>query len=113
MIIDPAAPLTLTDASFDEAVAIADRPLVVDFWADWCGPCRAVAPLLEELAAEHADEFTLAKVDVDANPALATRFGVQSIPTLLVLTADRVLGRFVGAKPKADLLREIRTALAG
>jgi thioredoxin 1 len=98
----------LTDATYDEEVKSADQPVLVDFWAEWCGPCRALAPVLEEIAGEKTGTLRIAKVDVDANPGLTSRFEVQSIPTMVLLTSEgEALLRVVGAKSKAQLLADI------
>jgi thioredoxin len=102
----------LTEATFDEAVAASDTPLLVDFWAPWCGPCRAIAPVLEEIARERAGRVTIAKVNVDEQPALAGRFGVQAIPTLLFVKNGQVAQTLVGAVPKQKILASL-DALAG
>jgi thioredoxin 1 len=99
----------LTSATFDETVGSADVPVVVDFWAEWCGPCKMIAPVLEELAKEHEGKLRIAKVDVDANPDLAMRFNVMSIPTLLVFAGGTAepAKRMVGAKGKGQLVQEL------
>ena len=99
--------VTLTSATFDEVINAATKPVVVDFWAEWCGPCKAIAPLLSEVAKERADEITIAKLNIDEHPDLALRFNVMSIPTLLVFNEGTVQKRIVGAKPKAALLSEL------
>ena len=102
---------TLSDSTFDEVVRSSDKPILVDFWAEWCGPCKTIAPILEELAVEQADKFAIAKLDVDANVATATKFAVMSIPTLLLFKDGEVVARLVGAKPKGALLQEISANL--
>jgi thioredoxin 1 len=102
---------TLTDATFDEVVGSSDKPILVDFWAEWCGPCKMIAPILEELADEQSERFSIGKLDVDANVATATKFSVMSIPTLLLFKDGEVVARLVGAKPKGALLNEITASL--
>jgi len=101
----------LSDATFDEVIGSSDKPVLVDFWAEWCGPCKMIAPILEELAVEQADKFNIAKLDVDVNVATATKFSVMSIPTLLLFKNGEVVARLVGAKPKGALLQEITANL--
>ena len=98
---------TVTDASFAADVLESDKPVLVDFWAEWCGPCRKVAPILEEIAGENADRLTVAKLNVDENPETAGRYGVTSIPTMSVFRGGEVVKQIVGAKPKAMLLRDL------
>ena len=102
---------TLTDATFDEVIGSAEKPILVDFWAEWCGPCKMIAPILEQFASEQADRFTIGKLDVDVNVATATKFSVMSIPTLLLFKNGEVVARLVGAKPKGALLQEITANL--
>jgi thioredoxin len=97
----------LTDETFDEEVGSSELPLVVDFWAEWCGPCRMVAPVLEAIAAEHPDRLRVAKVDVDDAPGVARRFQIMSIPTLMVFQDGVPKKRLVGAKGKGQLLDEL------
>ena len=99
--------LTLSDGIFDETIVGADRPVLVDFWAEWCSPCKMIAPVLEEIAAEHSDTLQIAKLNVDDNPDTAMRFGVMSIPTLIVFKGGEPVKRLVGAKGKSALLQDL------
>ncbi len=103
--------VTLTTSTFDETVASSDTPILVDFWAEWCGPCKMIAPILGEIAAEYAGSLTIAKLNVDENPDLAMRFNVMSIPTLLVFDKGEVAKRLVGAKGKGAMLQELQEFL--
>jgi thioredoxin 1 len=98
---------TLTDTTFDEEIAGAAEPVLVDFWAEWCGPCKTVAPILDEIANENAGKIRIAKLNVDENPGIAQRFGVMSIPTLIVFRDGQPAKRMVGAKGKGQLLQEL------
>ena len=102
-----AATKTVTDATFVSDVLESDKPVLVDFWAEWCGPCKMVAPVLEEIAAEHGDKLTIAKVNIDENPEIARRYQIMSIPTMSVFQGGEVVKSIVGAKPKAALLRDL------
>ena len=104
--------VTLTDATFDEIVKSSSTPVVVDFWAEWCGPCKMIAPVLEEIAVEHEGALTIAKVNVDDNPDAAFRFQVMSIPTLIVFQDGQPVKRLVGAKGKGQLLEELSDVIA-
>jgi thioredoxin 1 len=97
----------LTDTTFDEAVLGADKPVLVDFTAAWCGPCQALAPILEEVAGEHADKLEVVKLDVDENPAVTRRFDVMSMPTLILFKDGTPEKRMVGARGKHHLLDEL------
>jgi thioredoxin 1 len=96
-----------TDATFDADVLMNDKPVLVDFWAPWCGPCRAVAPIIEEIATEHADKITVVKLNTDENPEIASRYGITGIPTMNVYVKGEVVKTIVGAHPKPKLLREL------
>ena len=99
--------VNVTDQSFKDDVLSSDKLVLVDFWAAWCGPCRMVAPVLEEIASEYADTLTVAKLDVDANPATSRDYQVLSIPTLILFKGGEPVRQIVGAKPKAALLADL------
>ncbi|MCI9415698.1 MAG: thioredoxin [Clostridiales bacterium] len=98
------AALTLNNQNFEQEVLKADKPVLVDFWAPWCGPCRMVSPVVEEIAGEHADRVKVGKVNVDEEPELAAKYGVMSIPTLIVVKDGKIVSTSVGAKPKQAIL---------
>ena len=99
--------LELTNETFDEEIGASELPLIVDFWAEWCGPCRMVAPVLEQIASENEGKVSLAKLNVDDAPAVAQRFGIMSIPTLMVFKDGAAKKRIVGAKGKGQLLEDL------
>ena len=99
--------ITLTSSSFDETVKSSTTPVLVDFWAEWCGPCKAIAPVLKELSTKLVGKLTIAKLDVDAHGDIAQRFNVMSIPTLLIFHNGEVQKRLLGAKGKSQLLQEL------
>jgi thioredoxin 2 len=105
-------PVTVTDATFETEVERSPLPVLLDMWAPWCGPCRMVGPVVEELAKEMAGRLRVAKLNVDENPATAARFHVQSIPTLLVLKNGREIERIVGAQPKAAIVQRLQKVAA-
>jgi thioredoxin 2 len=105
-------PVTVTDANFATEVERSPLPVLLDMWAPWCGPCRMVGPVVEELAKEMAGRVRVAKLNVDENPATAARFNVQSIPTLLVLKNGREVERIVGAQPKAAIVQRLQKVAA-
>jgi thioredoxin 1 len=102
---------TLTDQTFDEEIRSSTEPVLVDFWAEWCGPCKLIAPILEEIAEEHAGRIRIAKLNVDDSPATARRFEVMAIPTLILFVDGEPAKRLVGAKGKGQLLEELAAYL--
>jgi thioredoxin 1 len=106
-------PQVVSDQNFETEVMKSDTPVLVDFWAAWCGPCRMVAPVLEEIANEQGEKVRIAKLDVDANPITAGRFGVRSIPTMILFKNGRETQRVVGYMPKEKLLQQLQPHLTG
>ncbi|MBV9920516.1 MAG: thioredoxin [Pseudonocardia sp.] len=102
---------TVTDETFAKDVLQAEGPVIVDFWAEWCGPCRLVAPVLDEIARDYAEKVTVAKVNIDENPAIARDYRILSIPTMSVFNKGEMVKTVIGARPKAALLREFEEFL--
>jgi len=97
----------VTDATFDAEVLQSSKPVIVDYWAEWCGPCRQVAPILEEIASEYGDKIDVVKLNIDENPSVSMRYKIMAIPTMSVFQDGVVVKQIVGAKPKRTLLREL------
>jgi len=102
----------VTDATFADEVLNSDKPIMVDFWATWCGPCRAVSPILDKIAEENADKISIVKLDVDDNPETAMKYGITSIPAMYVFKNGEVVKRVIGAKPKPALEADLAEFLA-
>ena len=102
---------TTTDANFVADVLQSDKPVLVDFWAEWCGPCKMIAPVLEEIAGEYAEKITIVKLNIDENPGAARDYQIMSIPTMAVFQGGKLVKSIVGAKPKAAILRDLEAYL--
>ena len=102
----------VTEATFEQDVLSADQPVLVDVWAEWCGPCKMISPIVDEIAGEYAGKLRVVKVDADANPTLIQQYGIASIPTLLLFNKGEMVARLVGFKPKEELLKKITPHLS-
>jgi len=103
--------IEITDANFEEVVMNADKPVVVDFWAEWCGPCRMIGPLIEEMHTEYEGKAIIGKVDVDSNPGVSAKFGIRNIPTVLFIKGGEVADKSIGAVPKDQLTSKLDALL--
>ncbi|HUP40226.1 MAG TPA: thioredoxin [Vicinamibacterales bacterium] len=108
---EASGPIEITDATFPEEVERSATPVLLDMWADWCGPCHMLAPTIDQLATEMSGRVKVAKLNIDENPGIANRFGVRSIPTLLVLKGGKEVDRLVGVQPKQEIMRRLETIL--
>ena len=104
-------PITLTDDNFEKEVINSDKPVLIDFWAVWCGPCKIIAPVVEELAAEYEGKVKVGKLDVDENQQASIKYGVRSIPTLLIFKNGKVKDTIIGAVPKSQIVQKLNAAL--
>jgi thioredoxin 1 len=105
-------PVELTDSNFDEMISNGDKPVLVDFWAEWCGPCKMIAPVVEELANDYDGKAVVAKLDVDSNPGVSAKYGIRSIPTLLLFKDGKIVDKQVGAVNKGALAQKLDAQLA-
>jgi thioredoxin 1 len=103
-------PITITDNNFEQEVLKSDKPVLIDFWAAWCGPCRMVAPIVEEIASDYKDKVKVGKLDVDENQETSIKYGVRSIPTLLIFKDGKVKETIIGAVPKAQIIQKINNS---
>jgi thioredoxin 1 len=103
--------IEFTDSNFEELVLKSDKPVIVDFWAEWCGPCRLVGPLVEEIGEEYKEKAVVCKVDVDSNPGIASKYGIRNIPTILYFKNGEVADKQVGAVPKNNLVTKLEALI--
>ncbi len=103
--------IEITDANYGETVEKSDKPVIIDFWAEWCGPCRMVGPIVEELAEDYKDQIVVGKIDVDNNPEATSKFGIRNIPTVIFVKNGEVIDKQVGAVPKSTLEDKLKTIL--
>ena len=107
-----AKPIEFTDSNFEDEVLNSDKPVLVDFWAEWCGPCRMIGPIVEEMAEEYDGKAKIGKVDVDSNSEMSVKYGIRSIPSLLIFKDGEVVDQIVGAVPKSHLTKQLEAQLA-
>ncbi len=103
--------IEITDANYGETVEKSDKPVIIDFWAEWCGPCRMVGPIVEELAEDYKDQIVVGKIDVDNNPEVTSKFGIRNIPTVIFVKNGEIIDKQVGAVPKSTLEDKLKTIL--